>query len=135
MATASSTDIPAVVRREVHRLTRAPDSGIAMTEPAAIESSTRPSSDALSPRWVRTCGMREAQLAKAKPAPMNATDVARAAVRTRASATPLDVPTLMPLRRRNGRRYGGTAAPVDYAVRVPRPDPTVSRRRRARRPP
>jgi hypothetical protein len=47
-----------------------PDSGSAMTEPAAIANNTRPNSDGS--RWSRsrTWGMRDAQLANAIPEAM-----------------------------------------------------------------
>jgi hypothetical protein len=41
-------------------------------EPAAMASSTRPSRDGVSPSSSRTCGIRVAQDAIAKPQPMNA---------------------------------------------------------------
>jgi hypothetical protein len=71
-ATASSTAIEVTVRREPKRAMSGPDAGSATTDPAAMDSSTSPSSEGPRSRWLRTCGMREAQLAKAKPEPMNA---------------------------------------------------------------
>ena len=68
----SSTAIAVTVRREPSRCTMSPASGSAISEPAAIASSTRPSSAELRSRSSRTCGMRDAQLAKAKPEPMKA---------------------------------------------------------------
>ena len=49
-----------------------PASGSAISEPTAIASSSSPSSAELSSSWSRTCGIRDAQLAKANPEPMNA---------------------------------------------------------------
>jgi hypothetical protein len=80
--TQSSSAIAATVRREPMRWITVPDRGRASTEPAATESSTRPSAAGSSSSRSRIWGIRAAQLAKAKPAPMNATDVARTAART-----------------------------------------------------
>jgi hypothetical protein len=44
-----------------------PASGIETSEPIAIANSTSPSCCGLSSRPSRTCGIREAQLANAKP--------------------------------------------------------------------
>ena len=50
-----------------------PDSGIAVTEPTAIASSTSPSFCGVSSSSSRICGIRDAQLANAKPLRMNTT--------------------------------------------------------------
>jgi hypothetical protein len=50
-----------------------PASNSAVTDPAARVSSTSPSSAEVRSSRSRTCGIRDAQLAKAKPQPMNAT--------------------------------------------------------------
>ena len=65
------------VRREPKRATNGPARGSEMTEPAAMASSTRPSSAEERPRRSRTWGISEAQLAKAKPVAMKAAYVAR----------------------------------------------------------
>ena len=61
------------VVRELSFCTIRPASGSAISEPTAIASSTRPSSAELRCSPSRTCGIREAQLAKAKPQTMKAT--------------------------------------------------------------
>ena len=61
------------VRRDPNRATIGPASGSEMTDPAASESSTKPSCDGSRCKWVLTCGMRDAQLAKPNPAPAKAT--------------------------------------------------------------
>jgi hypothetical protein len=48
-------------------VTTGPDSGSAVTDPAATASSSSPSCDGLSSSRSLTCGIRVAQLAKAKP--------------------------------------------------------------------
>ena len=58
-----------------------PASGMATADPAAPESRIRPSTPGLTRSAAWTCGMREAQLAVAKPSPMNATDTASLADR------------------------------------------------------
>ena len=70
--TPSTTAMAATVRREPMRAMTGPDNGRARTEPAAMVTSSRPSSDGSSCSRSRTCGMREAQLAKAKPEPVKA---------------------------------------------------------------
>ena len=60
------------VRREPNRLTTTPAMSSAVIEPAAMVSRTSPSVAGARCRPSRTCGMREAQLANAKPQPMNA---------------------------------------------------------------
>ena len=59
--------ITVIVRAAPRRETTRPASGIEMTDPIAIASSTRPSWRGESSRLSRTCGIREAQLANAKP--------------------------------------------------------------------
>ena len=58
------------VQREPKCPTITPDSGSAMTEPAAIANNTRPNSDGSRRNRSRTWGMRDAQLANAIPEPM-----------------------------------------------------------------
>jgi hypothetical protein len=70
--TPSSAAIAVTVRAEPILVTTGPDSGSASSEPAAIASSTRPSAAESSSSRSRTCGIRAAQLANAKPEPMNA---------------------------------------------------------------
>ena len=77
MATPSSTAISWTVRREPIRATTGPARGSEITEPAAIESSTSPSSAEDSPSRSRTWGISDAQLAKENPVTMNAAYVAR----------------------------------------------------------
>jgi hypothetical protein len=67
------------VRRDWKRLTMTPASNSAAIDPAAIVRSTSPSSAEDRCRPSRTWGIRAAQLAAAKPQPMNATYVARVA--------------------------------------------------------
>ena len=50
-----------------------PASGIAMIEPAATASRISPSCDGVAASASRICGIRDAQLAKENPLPMNAT--------------------------------------------------------------
>ena len=66
---ALTTAISVIVRDAPSRATTVPASGRAISEPAAIESSSSPRLAGLSRSPSRTCGMRDAQLAKAKPAP------------------------------------------------------------------
>ena len=80
-------DITVTVRREPNRETIGPESGSAGTDPAAIASSTRPSADGPRSRRSLTCGMRDAQLANANPAAMNAAYVARIAASTARRST------------------------------------------------
>ena len=58
-----------IVRAAPSLATTVPASGKATSEPAAMDSSSRPRLPGLSFRPSRTCGMRDAQLANAKPAP------------------------------------------------------------------
>ena len=58
-----------IVRAAPARATTVPASGSAISDPAAIDSSSSPRLPGLSSRPSRTCGMRDAQLAKMKPAP------------------------------------------------------------------
>src|SRR6476469_10732780 len=83
-ATASSTDITATVSLDPKRCTMMPAIGSATSEPTAIASSTNPRCCGLSPSSSRICGMRDAQVAVATPAPMNAAYVARVATDTSA---------------------------------------------------
>ena len=71
-AAATSTAITVTVSRVFRRWMMNPDSGRAMTEPAAIASRTRPRAAGERPRWTRTWGMRDAQLAIPKPDAMKA---------------------------------------------------------------
>ena len=67
------TRLPAVTtRRDPKRWINGPDSGSPTTEPTAIANSTKPSSVALRSSCPLTCGIREAQLAKANPLTTNA---------------------------------------------------------------
>jgi hypothetical protein len=61
----------AIVRAVPSRPTITPDSGIDVTEPTAAANSTSPSARGDRPRASRTCGIRDAQLANAKPLRMN----------------------------------------------------------------
>ena len=65
------------VRRDPKRPTIEPESGSATSEPAAMPSSTSPSSAGSRSRRSRTCGILEAQLANANPVAMKAAYVAR----------------------------------------------------------
>ena len=71
-ATAVVSAMAPIVRREPKRLTIVPARGNESNEPAAIASNTRPSSAGRRCSRSRTCGMRDAQLANANPAKMNA---------------------------------------------------------------
>ncbi len=75
----------ATVRRELNRCTIVPLSGRASSEPTAMDSSISPRSAGVRWRRSRTCGIREAQLAKTNPEQLNATYVARTAASTSAS--------------------------------------------------
>ena len=70
---AATRDITPTVRAVPSRPTIRPDSGIELTDPTAIASSTSPSDRGVSSSASRTCGIRDAQLAKAKPLRMNTT--------------------------------------------------------------
>ena len=63
----------AVQRAAPIRLTTIPASGIAIMAPAATASRIRPSWDGDADSASRICGIRDAQLAKLKPLPRNAT--------------------------------------------------------------
>src|SRR3954447_6834017 len=80
-----STEVTATVRREPKRPTTGPLEGSASTDPAAGASSTSPSSRGVRPSLALTAGIREAQLAKAKPLIANAAYVARTAAVTTAA--------------------------------------------------
>ena len=80
--TPQSTAVAATALREPKRPTTGPDDGSAITAPAAIASSSRPSSEGSRPSRSLTCGIREAQLANANPVAVNATYVARFAAPT-----------------------------------------------------
>jgi hypothetical protein len=69
MLAASRTAIAVTDRRDPNRPTSGPDSGSAISEPTAIADRIRPSRDGSRCRWARTCGIRDAQLEKAKPSP------------------------------------------------------------------
>ena len=64
---AATRAITAIVRAVPRRPTIRPDSGIEMTDPTAIARSTRPSVRGVSSSASRTWGIRDAQLANAKP--------------------------------------------------------------------
>src|SRR3954470_8435503 len=81
-ATETRSPMASTVRREPRRWTAGPASGRARSEPTAIAKSTSPSSAGERPRRSRTCGMREGQLAKAKPHIVKATYVPRTRDRT-----------------------------------------------------
>jgi hypothetical protein len=68
---AAAKAITATVRAVPSRPTTRPDSGIEMTDPTAIARSTSPSVRGVSSSASRTCGIRDAQLANAKPLRMN----------------------------------------------------------------
>jgi hypothetical protein len=72
----------ATVRREPKRFTMGPDKGSAMTAPTAAASRTGPRLPGSRPSCSFTCGIRDAQLAKAKPLPPKAKYAARAATST-----------------------------------------------------
>jgi hypothetical protein len=57
----------AIVRAVPSRPTTTPESGIELTDPTAMASSTRPSERGDSSSASRTCGIRDAQLANANP--------------------------------------------------------------------
>jgi hypothetical protein len=61
----------ATVRASPNRLTTRPDSGMAMTDPTAMHQRSSPSCAGVTSRRSRTWGIRDAQLAKARPLPMN----------------------------------------------------------------
>jgi hypothetical protein len=63
--------IAPTVRREPKRATMWPEATSEVSEPAAMDSSTRPSRDGLRCNASRICGMRLAQLDIATPAVMN----------------------------------------------------------------
>ena len=65
--------IAATARAVPIRVTSTPASGSATSEPSATASSTSPRVDGDACRASRTCGIRDAQLAKPKPLPMKAT--------------------------------------------------------------
>ena len=60
----------AVVRASPNRVMTTPDSGMATAAPIAAHSRISPSTPGVTRSWLRTCGIRAAQLAKAKPAQM-----------------------------------------------------------------
>ena len=64
---AAMTAMTATVRAVPSRATTTPASGIETTDPTAAASSTRPRPRGDSDSASRTCGMRDAQLAKVKP--------------------------------------------------------------------
>ena len=74
--------ITVTVRREPYRLTIRPDSGSAISEPAAMASSTSPSWEGSRLNRSRYWGIRDAQVAKANPVAMKAAYVARTPART-----------------------------------------------------
>ena len=59
-----------------------PEAGVATADPMAMHSRTRPSAPGVSPSSARTCGIREAQLAKSNPLTMNARYTDRRATAT-----------------------------------------------------
>ena len=61
----------ATVRASPSRVTTRPDSGMAITDPTATHSRSSPSCAGLTAKRSRTWGIRDAQLAKANPLPMN----------------------------------------------------------------
>ena len=71
--TATQQAITVTVRAVPSRVTTTPASGSATREPRATASSTSPSVDGDACSASRSCGMREAQVAKPNPAPMKAT--------------------------------------------------------------
>ena len=68
---ARTIDIARIVHAAPSLEITIPASGIETSDPIAIASSTRPSCCGLSSSPSRTCGIREAQLANAKPLRMN----------------------------------------------------------------
>lgn len=60
------------VRRDPSRVITGPESGREITDPAALARSTSPRLAGVSSSASRTWGIRDAQLAKANPAAMNA---------------------------------------------------------------
>ncbi len=71
MPTARIIDIALIVRAAPSLEITTPASGIEISEPIAIASRSRPSCCGLSSSPSRTCGIRDAQLANAKPLRMN----------------------------------------------------------------
>ena len=65
------SDIVRIVHAAPRREITTPASGIEISDPIAIAKSTSPSCCGLSSSPSRTCGIREAQLANAKPLRMN----------------------------------------------------------------
>src|SRR5215207_2918848 len=78
----ATTAVAATVLREPKRPTTGPDDGSAITAPAAMVSSSSPSWEGSRSSRSLTCGIRDAQLANAKPVAVNATYVARFAAPT-----------------------------------------------------
>ena len=70
---AEMSDITSTVRRSPILVMTSPDSGIAMVEPIAMLSRMSPSTPGDTRSWLRTCGIRAAQLANANPAAMKTT--------------------------------------------------------------
>ncbi len=70
MPAAEIHDITTTVRVSPSQLMTSPDSGVAMTAPTAMHSKMSPSTPGVTRSSLRTCGIREAQLAKMNPALM-----------------------------------------------------------------
>ncbi len=69
----------AMTRRSPIQAMKRLDSGIAISEPTAVNSKAKPSPLASASSRSRTAGMREAQVANSPPLPANTTRVAQIA--------------------------------------------------------